>query len=95
MSQLLLRTSQSIFLGCLGDSRDSHTSFTALLASNLIAQFSRQIVIQILGLDFGVTKSLWGISEHVHFSLGLELLLYKSTVYKSAQSFMNPLKILF
>jgi hypothetical protein len=27
------------------------TSFTALLASNLLAQFSRQIVIQILGLE--------------------------------------------
>jgi hypothetical protein len=26
-------------------------SFTALLASNLLAQFSRQIVIQILGLE--------------------------------------------
>jgi hypothetical protein len=32
------------------DSRDSPTSFTALLALNLLAQFSRQIVIQILGL---------------------------------------------
>jgi hypothetical protein len=39
------------FLGGHGDSRDSPTSFTALLASNLLAQFSRQIVIQILGLD--------------------------------------------
>jgi hypothetical protein len=45
------------FFGGQGDSRDSPTSFTALLASNLLAEFSRQIVIQILG--FGVTKSLW------------------------------------
>jgi hypothetical protein len=48
MSQLLLRTSQCIFLGGHGD---FPTSFTALLASNLLAQFSRQIVIQILGLE--------------------------------------------
>jgi hypothetical protein len=34
-----------------GDSRYSPTSFTALLASNLLAQFSRQVVIQILGLE--------------------------------------------
>jgi hypothetical protein len=34
-----------------GDSRDSSTSFTALLASNLLAPFSRQILIQILGLE--------------------------------------------
>jgi hypothetical protein len=27
------------------------SSFTALLASNLLAQFSRQIVIQIIGLE--------------------------------------------
>jgi hypothetical protein len=46
-----LRTSQCIFLGGHGDSRDSPTSFTALLASNLLAQFSRPIVIQILGLE--------------------------------------------
>jgi hypothetical protein len=39
------------FLGGHGDSRDSPTSFTALLASNLLAQFSRQIVLQILGLE--------------------------------------------
>jgi hypothetical protein len=51
MSQLLLKTSQCIFLAGHGDSRDSSTSFTALLASNLLAQFSRQIVIQILGLE--------------------------------------------
>jgi hypothetical protein len=51
MSQLLLRTSQCIFFGGHGDSRDSPTSFTALLASNLLAQFSRHIVIQILGLE--------------------------------------------
>jgi hypothetical protein len=51
MSELLLRTSQCIFLVGQGDSRDSSTSFTALLASNLLAQFSRQIVIQILGLE--------------------------------------------
>jgi hypothetical protein len=51
MSQLLLRTSQCIFLGGHGDSRDSPTSITALLASNLLAQFSRQNVIQILGLE--------------------------------------------
>jgi hypothetical protein len=51
MSQLLLRTSRCIFLGGHGDSRDFFTSFTALLASNLLAQFSRQIVIQILGLE--------------------------------------------
>jgi hypothetical protein len=51
MSQLLLRTSQCIFLGGHEDSRDSPTSFTVLLASNLLAQFSRQIVIQILGLE--------------------------------------------
>jgi hypothetical protein len=57
MSQLLLRTSQCIFLGGHGDSRDSPTSFTAILASKLLAQFSRQIVIQILGSR--VTKSLW------------------------------------
>jgi hypothetical protein len=38
----------SIFLG---GHRDSSSSFTALLASNLLAQFSRQIVIQILGLE--------------------------------------------
>jgi hypothetical protein len=31
--------------------RYSPTSFTTLLASNLLAQFSRQIVIQILGLE--------------------------------------------
>jgi hypothetical protein len=47
MSQLLLRTSQCIFLGGHGD---SPTSFTALLASNLLAQYSRQIVVQILGM---------------------------------------------
>jgi hypothetical protein len=51
MSQLLLRTSQCIFLGGHGDSRDFLTSFTALLATNLLAQFSRQNVIQILGLE--------------------------------------------
>jgi hypothetical protein len=39
------------FLGGHWDSRDSPTSFTALLASNLLAQFSRQIIIQILGLE--------------------------------------------
>jgi hypothetical protein len=39
------------FLAGYGDSRDSPTSFTALLASNMLAQFSRQIVIQILGLE--------------------------------------------
>jgi hypothetical protein len=39
------------FLGGHGDSRDSPTSFTALLASNLLAQFSRQIVIQIISLE--------------------------------------------
>jgi hypothetical protein len=50
MSQHLLRTSQCIFLGGHGDSRDSPTLFIALLASNLLAQFSRQIVIKILGL---------------------------------------------
>jgi hypothetical protein len=55
MSQLLLRTSVCFF-GGHGDSRESPTSFTALLALNLLAQFSRQIVIQIIGLD---TKSLW------------------------------------
>jgi hypothetical protein len=38
-----------LVLGGHRDSRDS--SFTALLASNLLAQFSRQIVIQILGLE--------------------------------------------
>jgi hypothetical protein len=43
--------SQCIFLGGHRDSRGSFTSFTALLASNLLAQFSRQIVIQILGLE--------------------------------------------
>jgi hypothetical protein len=42
--------SQCIFFGVHGDSRNSPTSFTALLASNLLAQFSRQIVIQVLGL---------------------------------------------
>jgi hypothetical protein len=31
--------------------KNSPTSFTALLASNLLAQFCRQIVIQILGLE--------------------------------------------
>jgi hypothetical protein len=51
MSQLLLIMSQCIFLGDHGDSRDSPTSFTALLALNLLAQFSRQIVIQIFGLE--------------------------------------------
>jgi hypothetical protein len=51
MSQFLLRTSQCIFLGGHGDSRETSTSFTALLASNLQAQLSRQIVIQILGLE--------------------------------------------
>jgi hypothetical protein len=52
MSQFLLRTSQCIFLGGgHGDSRDSPTSFTALLASNLLSQFSRHIVIQIQGLE--------------------------------------------
>jgi hypothetical protein len=51
MYLLLLRTSQCIFLGGHGDSRDSSTSFTALLASNLLAQFSRQIFIQIFGLE--------------------------------------------
>jgi hypothetical protein len=39
------------FLGGHGYNLDSSTSFTALLASNLRAQFSRQIVIQILGLE--------------------------------------------
>jgi hypothetical protein len=39
------------FFGGHRDSRDSPTSFTALLASNLLAQFSRQIVIQIIGLE--------------------------------------------
>jgi hypothetical protein len=39
------------FFGGHGDSRNSPTSFTALLASNLLAQFSHQIVIQILGLE--------------------------------------------
>jgi hypothetical protein len=38
-------------LGGHGDSHDSPTSFTALLASNLLAQFSRQIFIQILALE--------------------------------------------
>jgi hypothetical protein len=38
------------FFGGHGDSRDSPTSFTALISSNLLAQFSRQIVIQNLGL---------------------------------------------
>jgi hypothetical protein len=51
MSQLFLRTSQCIFLGGHGNSRDFPTSFTALLASNLLAQFSRQIAIQILALE--------------------------------------------
>jgi hypothetical protein len=41
----------SVFLGGHGDSRDSSTSFAAFLASNLLAQFSRQSVIQILGLE--------------------------------------------
>jgi hypothetical protein len=63
MSQLLLRTSQCIFLGGHGDIRDSPTSFTALLALNLLAQFSRQIVIQILGLE---SKGFVGISKKVH-----------------------------
>jgi hypothetical protein len=39
------------FLGGQGDRRDSSTSFAALFALNLLAQFSRQIVIQILGLE--------------------------------------------
>jgi hypothetical protein len=51
MSQLLLGTSQCILLKGHRDSLDSPTSFTALLASNLLAQFYRQIVIQILGLE--------------------------------------------
>jgi hypothetical protein len=49
--------SQYIFLGGHGDSRDSSTSFTAFLASNLLAQFSRQIVIQIFSSES--KKSLW------------------------------------
>jgi hypothetical protein len=39
------------FFGGHGDGRDSSTSFTALFASNLLAKFSRQNVIQILGLE--------------------------------------------
>jgi hypothetical protein len=39
------------FLGGHGYNLDSSTSFTALLASNLLAQFSRQKIIQILGLE--------------------------------------------
>jgi hypothetical protein len=39
------------FFGGHGDRRDSPTSFTALLAPNLLAQFSLQIDIQILGLE--------------------------------------------
>jgi hypothetical protein len=66
MSQLLLRTSQCIFLGGHGDSRDFPTSFTALLASNLLAQFSRQIVIQIFSSE---SKKFVGISQCVHFRL--------------------------
>jgi hypothetical protein len=51
MSQFLLRTSHCIFFVGHGDSRDSPTSFTTLLASNLLAQFSRQMFIQILDLE--------------------------------------------
>jgi hypothetical protein len=52
MSQLLLRTYQCIlFRRPRRQSRHSPTSFTALLASNLLAQFFRQIVILILGLE--------------------------------------------
>jgi hypothetical protein len=32
-------------------------NFTAFLASNMLAQFSRQIVVQILGLE--LKKGLW------------------------------------
>jgi hypothetical protein len=39
------------FLGGHGDSHDFSSSFTALCASNLLAQFSRQIVIQIICLE--------------------------------------------
>jgi hypothetical protein len=56
MSQLLLRTSQCICLGGHGDSRDSPTSFTALLASNLLVQYSRHCHSNS---RFGVTKTLW------------------------------------
>jgi hypothetical protein len=68
MHGFLLRTSLCIFFGGHGDSRDSPTSFTALLASNLLAQFSRQIVIQILGWSH---QKFVGISLYVHFRSAL------------------------
>jgi hypothetical protein len=51
------------FLGGHGDRLDS--PFTALLASNLLAQFSRQIVIQILGLE--LPKVCGNLAVYVHF----------------------------
>jgi hypothetical protein len=52
MYQLTFAENISVyFFGGHGDSRDSPTSFTALLATKLLAQFSRQNVIQILGLE--------------------------------------------
>jgi hypothetical protein len=57
MSQLLLRTSQCILFGGHGDCLDTTTSFSALLASNLLAQFS--LPNSHSNSRFGVTKSLW------------------------------------
>jgi hypothetical protein len=62
---IYLGSSWSHFSGQGGDSRDSLTSFTALLASNLLAQFSRQIAIQILVLE---SPKFVGNSQYVHFS---------------------------
>jgi hypothetical protein len=40
--------------------------FYCFLALNLLAQFSRQIVIQILGLEF---KNIVGISQYAYFRI--------------------------
>jgi hypothetical protein len=68
-----MRTSQCIYLGGHGDRRDSSTSFTALLASNLQAQFSRQIVIQILGLEY---QKFLGISQYVHLTIFRAMIMW-------------------
>jgi hypothetical protein len=63
------------------DSRDSYTSFTALLASNLLAQFSRQIFIQILGLEL---PKVCGNLAVCHFSSNIPrsaLVLWTTSIF--------------
>jgi hypothetical protein len=76
MSQLLLRTS-----------RDSPTSFTALLASNLLAQFSRQIVIQILGLESSKVCGNLAVSKSEHAGRSI-LVLQKLQCWHQCSSSM-------